>query len=82
MILLARAMAKNPLILILDEPCIGLDEGNKKLFLGLIDRIAAETQTHILFVSHVADERPSCINQHLQFVPHANGGYTADVTLL
>lgn len=80
MVLLARAMTKNPLILILDEPCIGLDEGNKKLFLGLIDRIAAETQTHILFVSHVADERPACINQTLQFVVHQEGGYTAELS--
>ena len=29
MVLLARAMVKHPLILILDEPCQGLDKANK-----------------------------------------------------
>lgn len=82
MVLLARAMVKNPLILILDEPCIGLDTHNKSVFLALIDRIACDTNTHILFVSHVADERPACINQHLQFAPHKEGGFTAHVEVV
>lgn len=75
--LLARAMVKSPPLLILDEPCIGLDGAHKKQFLALIDRIATQRHTQILYVSHVAEELPMCINQWLQLVPHAEGGFTA-----
>lgn len=80
MILLARAMVKSPRILILDEPCIGLDEEQKARLLGAVDQIAAHGQTRILFVSHRRDEIPECINQWLSLVPHPSGGYTAEVT--
>jgi molybdate transport system ATP-binding protein len=78
--LLARAMVKSPLLLILDEPCIGLDGAHKKQLLALINRIAAQGHTQILYVSHVAEELPACINQWMQLVPHANGGHTAIVS--
>lgn len=80
--LLARAMVKSPPLLILDEPCIGLDGPHRAHFLALVDRIAAQGHTQILYVSHVAEELPGCINQSLQLVPHAAGGYTARVETL
>ena len=61
MILLARAMVKLPLLLILDEPCQGLDRSNRKMVLNLIDAIAATQRTHILFVTHHRNEFPACI---------------------
>lgn len=80
MILLARALVKSPRILLLDEPCIGLDEQQRARLLGAVDQIAAQSHIRILFVSHRADEVPSCINQQLQLVPAAGGGYTAEVS--
>lgn len=80
MALLARAMVKSPPLLILDEPCIGLDLEHRLRFLALADRIAAQGYTQILFVSHVPEDLPACINQWLQLVPHADGGSTAQVT--
>lgn len=80
MVLLARAMVKSPRVLILDEPCIGLDEQQKARLLGAVDQIARQGQTRILFVSHRRDEVPDCINQHLQLTPSEAGGYTALVT--
>ena len=77
--LLARAMVKSPLILILDEPCLGLDAHHRQRILKLVDHIAASGRSHILYVSHVADETPLCINQQLQLAPHPSGGYTANV---
>jgi molybdate transport system ATP-binding protein len=79
MILLARAMVKSPRILILDEPCIGLDNEQKSKLLGAVDQIAAHGQTRILFVSHRSEEVPECINQFMDLVPSEKGGYTAQI---
>ncbi|GAB2833668.1 ATP-binding cassette domain-containing protein [Ferruginibacter profundus] len=52
MVLVARAMIKHPPLLILDEPASGLDDHNIMLFTSLINKIAAESNTAILYVSH------------------------------
>jgi molybdate transport system ATP-binding protein len=75
MALLARAMVKYPPVLILDEPCTGLDEYNRQLFLRTLDMIAAHTDTTIVFVSHLPGEIPGCIQQELEFIPAADGLY-------
>lgn len=63
--LLARALVKNPDLLILDEPCQGLDKQQRKHFNGIIDVIAKETGVTLIYVTHYADELPSCINKVL-----------------
>ncbi len=73
MVLLARAMVKSPIILLLDEPTLGLDGHHRKLMLRAIDHIAANSDTRVIFVSHSAGEVPACINQHLLFEPMADG---------
>ena len=69
MILLARAMVKSPIILLLDEPTLGLDGHHRKLVLRAIDHIAENSDTQIIYVSHSAGEIPACINQQLTFRP-------------
>ena len=66
MALIARAMVKAPLLLILDEPCQGLDAANRRKMLKLIDRVGGATGTRILYVSHYEDEIPTCINRVLR----------------
>ncbi len=68
MVLLARSMVKPPRLLILDEPCQGLDSGNRRLILQAIERIAATGLTTILFVSHHPEEIPACITHHLMLI--------------
>jgi molybdate transport system ATP-binding protein len=52
MALIARAMVKHPPLLILDEPNAGLDDHNVAIVSALINKIAAESTTAILYVSH------------------------------
>ena len=73
MVLLAHAMVKSPIILLLDEPTLGLDGHHRKLMLRAIDHIARNSDTHIIFVSHSAGETPGCINQYLSFEPRQEG---------
>ena len=65
MVLLGRSMIKTPPLLILDEPCQGLDGSQTALTLGLIDRYCAYFGASLIFVSHYQDEFPSCISQIL-----------------
>ncbi len=80
LVLLARAMVKNPRILILDEPCVGLDDYHRQLILALLDEIAAASNTRLIYVTHAANEQPACINQRLTFRQASSGGFTLQQT--
>jgi len=69
MILLARAVVKNPEILVLDEPCQGLDPANRRRILNLVDVIGRQPHTQVLYVSHHPEEMPACISHHLDLSP-------------
>lgn len=66
MVLIARSMVKPPEILILDEPCQGLDAANRDMILELTDYIGRETNTNILYVTHHEDEIPTCVSHILR----------------
>jgi molybdate transport system ATP-binding protein len=65
LILIARAVVKSPRLLILDEPCNGLDKQHRRRLLDLLDRIARNGVTQLLYVSHRTDEIPACISHRL-----------------
>ncbi len=52
MVLIARAMIKHPPLLVLDEPSTGMDDYHASLMVQLIQKIADESKTAILYVSH------------------------------
>lgn len=66
MVLLARSMVKLPTLLVLDEPCEGLDQSNRRIILNVIDDIGKQTKTHLLYVTHHQDEIPSCVTNVLR----------------
>lgn len=72
MVLIARAMVKHPPLLILDEPTSGLDDEMAVLFTGLINKIAAETGTAILYVSH-KEEKGLFPDRVFELFPGENG---------
>jgi molybdate transport system ATP-binding protein len=65
MILIARAMVKSPKLLILDEPCAGLDPENRLTILRLLEHIGRRGTTGLIFVSHHEQEIPACITHRL-----------------
>ena len=51
-VVIAMALAKDPALLILDEPTTGLDATVEAEVLDLISRLQAELHTSVLFISH------------------------------
>src|SRR5438876_3880520 len=51
-VVIAMALAKDPALLILDEPTTGLDATVEAEVLDLIQQLQAEFQTAVLFISH------------------------------
>ena len=70
-VLLARAIARQPDLLVLDEPVQGVDVAGEALLYALIDAIRTETGCGVLLVSHdlhvvmARTTRVICLNGHV-----------------
>ncbi len=64
--LLARALVKNPALLILDEPTQGLDAYQQQFFTRLIDSICKLSNVTLIYVSHYQDHIPQCVDKQIR----------------
>ncbi|GFO61565.1 molybdate ABC transporter ATP-binding protein ModF [Geomonas silvestris] len=81
LVLLARAMVKQPDLLILDEPCQGLDDVNREMVLKLVDHLGKTGRSQILYVTHHQEDKIPCILNHLELVPAQGGGFTSNISV-
>ena len=63
--LLARAMVKNPELLVLDEPYQGVDLRHRELIAGILEDVGAAGSTTMVFVTHRLEEIPRCVTRRL-----------------
>jgi molybdate transport system ATP-binding protein len=66
MVLLARALVKRPKLLILDEPCQGLDAAHRALFVRTVDGLLRQGAVTAIYVTHRPDEIPPSIQRVLR----------------
>lgn len=64
LVLLARTIVKHPELLILDEPCQGLDKEQTQYFNDVIDDLSKSGQT-LIYVGHFQTQLPTCIDNKI-----------------
>jgi len=64
--LLARALIKNPTLLIFDEPCQGLDAHQQQHFKSVVDTICELSNVTLIYVTHYQHEIPDSVTRVLR----------------
>ncbi|HVI43298.1 MAG TPA: ATP-binding cassette domain-containing protein [Chitinophaga sp.] len=64
--LLARALVKNPPLLILDEPCQGLDTQQKTHFKKVIEQLCEHMPVTLIYVTHYEEELPLQVDKFIR----------------
>jgi iron complex transport system ATP-binding protein len=57
-VLIARALMPGPRLLILDEPCVGLDMRSREVFLDSVERLASSGPTVVYVTHHIEEITP------------------------
>jgi molybdate transport system ATP-binding protein len=66
MALLARALVRSPRMLILDEPCQGLDAAHRAMFMQTVEELIRRGSVTVIYVTHRPDEIPPSISRVLR----------------
>ncbi len=75
-LLVARAAIKAPELLVLDEPCHGLDEDQRRFVMSLLSAIAARGESTMLHVTHDPDEVQSFEQHILELRPNSTPSWS------
>jgi molybdate transport system ATP-binding protein len=78
LLLIARALIKMPRLLILDEPCQGLDDQQRENMLRLLSRVAQTHRSQIVLTSHDPSETIPEIRHHLSLSPSPEGAISSE----
>lgn len=70
LVLIVRAMVKHPTLLILDEPCNGLDQLNRLKVLALLSVLAQSGESTLLYVNHHLEDKITGINRLLKMTDY------------
>ena len=74
LVLIVRALIKQPPLLILDEPFEGLDQENTDLVAQLLNILIEQTQITVIYVSHTIEK--SLAPSHIyELTPHKDGSF-------
>lgn len=66
LVLIARALVKQPVLLICDEPTQGLDNINRHRFIHFLQHLASQSHTTIVMASHRDDENLPLFVHHIK----------------
>jgi manganese/zinc/iron transport system ATP- binding protein len=70
-VLIARALASNPDVLVLDEPTNGMDLASRVAMLDLIDTLHVRDHLTVIMVSHLLDD----VANHVQHIALVESGF-------
>lgn len=65
MVLILRAVIHQPRLLLLDEPCQGMDAAQRRKVIEWVDRLMARRSTGLVYVSHFREDLPQCLTHEL-----------------
>jgi molybdate transport system ATP-binding protein len=65
LVLMGRALVKRPALLVLDEPCQGLDAGNRDRVLQVVETVGHQPDISLIYVTHQHDALPGIISHLL-----------------
>ncbi len=66
MALLARALIKSPDLILLDEPCQGLDTAHREAFHRALAKAMKEHPCALVYITHHAEEFPPVVDRVLE----------------
>ncbi|MGM0417466.1 MAG: ATP-binding cassette domain-containing protein [Thermodesulfobacteriota bacterium] len=72
LILILRALIKNPELIIMDEPCHGLDSHHRELVLKIVSTICLMKHKTLIYVTHCDDELDFDYDYRFEFYNEKN----------